>query len=480
MWVLIPAAVLAAVGAGGFVYAIVARSGVPNRLAAPAELTGEASPVNGSPREGRAEPQRLTVDPVPTIDPDATLARREGVAVARSEQAAESRFENEVSSAALTRDNDAGLTLRRGAQAGGRTQQVVSAQPSESTNGREAFGVEENVRRAGFAVSNAPSVQREAATVPEPGVQIVDPLGLRPAGEEADPSPALPEPLAPELPMTERLVVDFIIGGSHPDQRRRQVGWNLIEKGWKHFVDKNVAAYLEGGAQRIILHNPFGSLKGEAMQLDQYPNALAQLGLRRLTHDFVDAWSPVTGRGIEVIAYIGCPRLDPDATRIDEEQGREAALAFSMDCVEPFLESGMSVALDASAPATAGSLTWDMAVALREIGVKVYVEARPHAVTPHWFDFPVICINHYWRRSDPDRHPDTKGASNAVLTGEILRMVVQYTVPEGWGGSEADYILSQAREIQAASHTPVVLAGSKLPPAKAEQLLQPASTEAFD
>ena len=296
----------------------------------------------------------------------------------------------------------------------------------------------------------------------------------------AEPSvPDLPEEQSP-LPGPGSVVLDFIIGNSDPNANKRRIGWGLIENGWKKFVQVRVEPYLAVGVQRVILHNPFGTLPGEPMQLDQYLSALNSPGMWKLTRGFVEAWWPITERGIEVIAYVGCPRLDTDAQKIEEEQGRAEALAFSLSGLEPYLEAGMSIGLDAAAPAVGGSLTEDLAILLRDRGVKVYVEARPHATTPHWFDYPVICIDHYWWRSDPARHPDTKGAATEVLNGEILRMVVQYEIPETWTASEADYVVKASREIIAQGHTAIVLAGSKLPPPKVAELLNPLSTVAFD
>ncbi len=319
----------------------------------------------------------------------------------------------------------------------------------------------------GTAVATASPISR----MPEPDVEAIP---------EPDPMIEVSVGDTGRAPEIGKPVVDFIIGGSHSDPRRRMVGWNIVTEGWAAFIRKRVDAYLEIGTTRVILHNPFGILPGEPMQLDQYLNALEQPGLRMLTVGFDRAWKPVTDRGVEVIAYIGCPRLDTDATRIDEEEGRAAGLAFALRCLQPALDAGMSIGLDAAAPADGDSLTWDLANHLRSEGVKVYVEARPHAEMSHWFDFPVICIDRFWRRSDPDLHSDAQGAANHLLTGEILRMIIQYQIPADWESTEAGYIQQLSRTVQSHGHTPIVLAGSKFPPEQVVELHFPPSIPAYE
>ena len=331
---------------------------------------------------------------------------------------------------------------------------------------------------------------------PERGMSSSDDLGTA-EPKQADPKQAEPQtdlggddsPAVSDTPENEHPtesvpnalpVVDFIIGGSDADQRRRMVGWNILTEGWAAFIRQRVEPYLEVGVSRIILHNPFGILRDEPMQLDQYFSAQEQPGLRMLTGGFADAWRPVTDRGIEVIGYIGCPRLDEDVKEIEEQDGQGAALAFSLACVQPLVDAGMSVALDAAASAREGSLTHQLAEALRSQGVKVYVEARPYANTPQWFGYPVICIDHFWKRSDPERHSDSDAARNDQLTGEILRMVVQYKLPEEWTGTEIEYIQFMSRAIRADRHTPIVLAGSLFPPDAVEELEDKASSAGFD
>lgn len=367
-----------------------------------------------------------------------------------------------------------GVTEKTAEASVGTTPRMGAGQSRPSRSEAPSDGPHHDAR----PMSAAPS---EGDLEPEPAEGSAAVPGVSPESAP-DPAPAPDAPVGDTGRPEEigRPVVDFVIGGSHPDPRRRMVGWNLLTEGWAAFIRKRVNPYLEIGVTRIILHNPFGILPDESMQLDQYLTALEQPGLRMLTGGFIEAWKPVTARGIEVIAYVGCPRLDKDATRIDEEGGRAAGLAFSLSCLQPALDAGMSIGLDAAAPADGNSLTWDLAKHLKNQGVKVYVEARPYAEMSHWFDFPVICIDHFWRRSDPERHADALGAANGLLTGEILRMVVQYKVPAEWEGTEGGYVESLSRTVQQHGHTPIVLAGSKFPPEWVAELMSAPASPAYD
>lgn len=308
-------------------------------------------------------------------------------------------------------------------------------------------------------------------TEPEPSDAPIEP-------EESEKPKAFP---AIDSPHRGLPVVDYIIGNSDSDPRGRMVGWAIITKGWAHFVSSNAEPYFAAGVKRMILHNPFGTLPDEQMQLDQYLEALSQPGLRRLTHGFAKAWRPVTDRGIEMIAYVGCPRLDPDSKRIEEEEGRQAALDYAFRALQPFLDANMSIALDAAAPATSRSLTWALAEQLRARGVMVYVEARPLASNPHWFDFGVISTDPFWKRSNPERHPDSSwGARNDQITGEVLRMLVHNKMPPDFEGTIVDFQFQEAHKIQASGHTPIFMGGREAPPPRVSEFIATYHMASFD
>lgn len=340
-------------------------------------------------------------------------------------------------------------------------------------------------RRSGLASPRRSSTDAVVPTAPVPPTGI--PESSPPGTPETPLTPASPEdPQTPEPPPIDETrysapVVDFIIGGSHDIPAERLVGWGLTYRGWHEFVKNQAQPYLDIGVQRFILHNPFGMLPDEHMQLDQYFEALEQPELYKLTQDFVQAWRPVTDQGVEVIAYVGSPRLDPDSKRIEAEAGRAAGLDYAMRNMQPFLDANMSIALDAAVVADADTLTWDLAKELRSRGVKVYVEARPLAANPHWFDFPVISTNYFWRRSNPAIHPDSAwGARDEQLRDEVLRMMVEERRPATFTGTDLEYLIHRARQVQVDGHTPIVMGGSGMPPAAVLELMKPRSDASFD
>ena len=174
--------------------------------------------------------------------------------------------------------------------------------------------------------------------------------------------------------------------------------------------------------RRFQLHNPFGGLANEPMQLDQLLHA-QEAGLLPVTTRFVEAWKPITDQGVEVIAYVGCGLHDADFRELPLDQWLERAFRS----VQPCLDAGMSIGLDAAVGAEAGSHTHVFAQRLRERGVKVYVESKPTRHKPHWHDFHVISLDQTWLNADIEHgHPQARnhyGIPNELLTGEVVRMI---------------------------------------------------------
>lgn len=220
----------------------------------------------------------------------------------------------------------------------------------------------------------------------------------------------------------QRFISFYNIAWSTNSPPHRNIGWNVATRGWPTFVRFHIEPQIEQGVRRFQLHNPFGALADEAMQLDQLLHA-EEAGLLQVTTRFAEAWKPITDQGIEVIAYVGCGRDDEDFRDLPIDQWLERAFRS----VQPCLDANMSIALDAAVVAAEGSPTHIFAQQLRARGVRVYVEAKPTRTTPHWFDFDVMALDQTWLNSDIENgHPqarDRYGISNDKLTGEVVRMV---------------------------------------------------------
>lgn len=220
----------------------------------------------------------------------------------------------------------------------------------------------------------------------------------------------------------DRVVIRFVIGRSSNNWLHRQVGRNMPGNGWAHLVNQQaIPKIAEHGLRRVQLHNPFGAMPGwmEPMQFDQLIDA-KDAKLDWLTEGFSEAWQPVQDQGVEIISYIGSPRLDEDSKQWIERAGEDSWREnYAWPAVAPIVDSGMNLGYDAAGGATKDSPTYRFSQALLDRGVKVYIEASPPADYDWWFDFPVIVIEETWQ--DRKDHPDWAGPDD--LTGEMLRIV---------------------------------------------------------
>jgi hypothetical protein len=230
----------------------------------------------------------------------------------------------------------------------------------------------------------------------------------------------------PATAPSDRIASWQLIGSTSGEVGDRLVNRQFFTRGWSTCIPKLISPQIRWGCKRIILRNPFGTSLapdgGHWVHFTQYQQAVQQTPW--LTADFVEQWKELTSRGIEVVAYIGNPDDDPAIIRIkDDGAALERALQTN---VEPFIKAGMSIGLDACAPHDDKSLSYKLARDLRKSGVRVYVEARPGKDRHHWFDYPVICEQNFWERSDPAKFPDAVPlyARNEELTGEIILIVV--------------------------------------------------------
>jgi len=254
-----------------------------------------------------------------------------------------------------------------------------------------------------------------------------------------------------------RMISFFPIGGSSPNVKQRRVGFGVAELGWRGFIGRYVQPQIDWGVRRIQLHNPFGTLPNEPMQFDQYLHA-REAKLRFLTEGFVEAWKPITsgqsGPKIEVIAYLGKLEQDPDFEKLREEGRPGEWLARAVVSVGPVLEAGMSVGLDSAAISSPDSMTARFAEVLRGLGVRVYIEPRPHVDYTNWHSYHVFATDTIWKRTDPAVYGKKAGpkARNEQLTGEIVRLV------RNWGDEPRplEWYMEQYREILADGHTPAV------------------------
>ncbi len=285
-----------------------------------------------------------------------------------------------------------------------------------------------------------------------------------------------PDDYDPELARVlreRRAVVYWLIGGGSSNAARRNIGWGVAERGWMDFKDRYVMPYVEMGAERFQLHNPFGSLNTEHMQMDQYleareaayspvDNGYDREALKRVVneHEFIRAFKPLTDQGIEITCYVGSPRLDPDFLRIEREKGEKEAFSHAFDALEPCLRAGMSIGLDAASPADGDSSTFRFAELLKKRHkIRVYTEARPAIQQENWADYPFVSANNVWDHLNthnlPNRHPQTyiTHPNLDYHHGDEFRVMMLQRMGDGTINAE----IEQARRIQG-EHENVTLA----------------------
>src|SRR5688500_14981308 len=250
---------------------------------------------------------------------------------------------------------------------------------------------------------------------------------------------------APAGGQREDLVAWITIGGSNEDQSRRQVGWKLELWGWRGFIQRVVDPAvrhmrLKGFKPRIVVCNPFGTLEGEVMQFDQRLHAEAGVKdvhapLPWLYDGFEEAWSSYlkANPDVEAICYLGTLDGDPDFAPFEKPGDPEKWLARFWSSVRPALAAGMAVGFDASANVKSESPAWAAMQLVRNLGTKVYVEARP--TQRHLAGWPVIAIDTTYERTDPERFPEAAalGQLKNDQLGRTMLLITAGTVQEKYG-----------------------------------------------
>jgi hypothetical protein len=251
--------------------------------------------------------------------------------------------------------------------------------------------------------------------------------------------------------MSTRFCSAWTVGGSDA-AGLPTLGWGIASDGWTGFVKRNIQPELTWGCKRFCLFKPFGKAGSAGAQQFDSLHDLYAAGRGGLLRDFEAAWYPLTKSGVEVIGYLGKITGDPSFAGATPAQW----LRRFVGSVQLLLDAGMSVAFDASSHELPTSPVFRAAHLLRSLGVKVYVEPRPHENATGWFDYPIIVTNQSWSRADPDRHADAGPlARNAQLTGEIVRFIHEPPRPpdtNNWDNQLA-WAPDAIRAIVAAGHT---------------------------
>ena len=239
-------------------------------------------------------------------------------------------------------------------------------------------------------------------------------------------------------PVRERIIEWWTIGGTSPDASRRGVGAEWIGTGgWPTFVVQHVQPSYAWGVRRFWVHNPFGTRANEHMRFDQYLEAQAA-GLNWLTDNFAQSWAPIVngslGEPVELIAYIGTLNVTDEVQHVQPphrfqplyEQGRLPELQQVIQAsIAPLLAAGASIGADAAVRLPDDGFEYQFYRNLDASGTRIYVESRPRVSRPRWSEFPVVALETWWHRSNPDRFADSQwGMPNHQILSERVRIFV--------------------------------------------------------
>ena len=171
-----------------------------------------------------------------------------------------------------------------------------------------------------------------------------------------------------------KIILQVQIGGANDDAHSyRRASSTLLSKGWVGFVNDYVIPKLTTwNVRRVMFNRVFGQVKynwpgNPLMEFDMYQQALAgncwndEAGdpvtpaedISVLTDDFGQAMAALRPYVDEVICYIGAPRyfrtdLQPDPSDGYSGGNWTAWLEAALACVQPFLDAGCSIGMDAT------------------------------------------------------------------------------------------------------------------------------------
>lgn len=256
--------------------------------------------------------------------------------------------------------------------------------------------------------------------------------------------PTTPDLLTPYRPTPGRLVAWMTIAwsGNNPAERNISRGLRIYDQGWAGYIRGVLDPQLKLGVRRFVLHNPFGAVAGEVMQLDQLLQARAA-GLAWLERDFVSAWKAEiqkhadAGDPIEVIAYFGTPRASENFVKLDQAGDRAAWLKRAWDSVQPAVDAGMSVALDMATGTTRDHPNYEFVQQLKARGVRVYLEGIPPKQSP-WLNDNIIMFN----TALDDMPSQVWACDPREIRGELM-LVLKPPAGESWSDQKWVYPLAR-------------------------------------
>ncbi len=246
--------------------------------------------------------------------------------------------------------------------------------------------------------------------------------------------------------IAENLVGYYGIGSGSNAARRFNDTIEAGPGGWRKFVSRYVLPDIKQGMRRFMMWMPFGLEPANETFVDPYrpggtyvtrlPFDAWQRGSPIFKDEgFVDAMKALTSDGIEIIAYTGMLMNLPTW----KQQRYPNAEQWLWDCMEPFIEADCNMAFDTFCYQPDHSVEYELALRLKNMGIKVYGEAMPRRFGPNfdrckWNKFNFVAAEaDYVSSLSAGNHapPQSFGyADPATIEGEIL-------LGMGWAGFTA-------------------------------------------
>jgi len=219
-----------------------------------------------------------------------------------------------------------------------------------------------------------------------------------------------------------------------PNTETRNMGWGIPNNGYNWFFDTYIMPSIAKGVKRFHIHLPHGKTgrTGEPMSYDALLEAKRN-GQTFAYEHFYERIAEIYENHPDVVflCYFGTLRYDPDIKPLLDEGRIDEWLDVLFHSIEPALKApNIEIGFDASygppdvyGPDHPNYHFLSLIQSIKAIqGRRIYGEPKPHMDAPWWFKFPVLVIERFWHRSNPDKHSDATGAYIQDLPGPCLRM----------------------------------------------------------
>jgi hypothetical protein len=232
-----------------------------------------------------------------------------------------------------------------------------------------------------------------------------------------------------------KLIAHCMVGWTGNNPLTRNVGilpqLHGTDLFWYGFIKTYIIPAYEKGFRRFLIHNPFGCLANEDMQLDQYIHASTKTPW--LVKNFAKAFNETCPTDIEIISYLGTPITDRDFEKRLEPGMTDNWLIRVTDSLKAVMDAKHNIGWDYTSGLSPNSHYTHLIHLLTSLGHQGYIEAWPCKWSQQWFNYPNITTDNVYDNMLRDIAGNREWAAlPSDITGEIIRM--------GWGDANGPYV----------------------------------------